>query len=204
MENMDKYPMLSGIDKDRVSKVGGKAAILEEILKRWPKAHIPPFKVFDDSEAHMGMLEDEKRIFRASSELDIFGGCGLHESFNSVTYNNADMVKREILERSKMMVIEQFAESVGKKYKKPTIISQEERRPNYWGVMMQHPNDHNVFMVVYSDSPSLECKDAFYLKRGLNINFNDGRKNYTALCDKNDITGNLRKKMIKKLLKWLS
>jgi len=33
---MSKYPMLAGIDEARVDAVGGKATILEEVVKRWP------------------------------------------------------------------------------------------------------------------------------------------------------------------------
>jgi len=34
MEKSQKYPMLADIDPERVSKVGGKAAILERILQK--------------------------------------------------------------------------------------------------------------------------------------------------------------------------
>jgi hypothetical protein len=176
---MSKYPMLQGVDEDRVAEVGGKAAILEEIVKRWRRANIPEFRVCDKirPSVHFGY-----KVFRASSELDIFGGCGLHETYSEVSsFDYSEIAERilepELTEKSRL---EHFARSVGKEYRKPTIIMQEEGKPRFWAVVMQHPNNPDIYLVNYADGPSPECKRSFlggYISRG------GDRETFSAVCD---------------------
>ncbi len=190
---MSDYPMLTGVDDARVAKVGGKAAILEEIVRRWPQANVPPFRVFADGVPWISSLDFEGRVFRASSELDLFGGCGLHNTFFGVTNYNYSSIVPKILKPSDMEQsrLKMFAASVGKKYTPPTVISQKEGKPTYWAVVMQHPNNPGTFIVTYSDGPSAESKDstlAMFSRSEHSIRQNQivpDRETHAAFCDGN-------------------
>ena len=69
---MAKFLMLVGVDQERVRRVGGKAAILEEILKRNPKANVPAFE-YVEKDDHAFPNDGKTRILRESGELDVFG-----------------------------------------------------------------------------------------------------------------------------------
>lgn len=180
---MPKYPMLQGVDEERVFKIGGKAAILEEIIKKWPGANVPPFEIVGE-----GMLSrwgDVARIFRTSSELDIFGGCGLFDTYRGVTRRDFSKVIQKMKEQEggeyggQNPKILAFAESVGRKLKNLAIISQLEGNPEYWATVMQHPNNPDVHLVNYSTRHSPECKEPLFDGQCLS---GIGGNTYTAIC----------------------
>jgi hypothetical protein len=44
--------------------------------------------------------------------------------------------------------------------RQPTVMSQVQGKPRYWCTVIQHPNNPKYFLILYSNSPSLECKNA--------------------------------------------
>ena len=151
---MTRYPMLSGMDEQRVQQVGGKAAILEEILKRWPEAPIPPLEVHEFSKPNYRYPQ----LLRASSELDIFGGCGLLTTVSVYNTTSLDTGYENIKspDFTTKEKIEKFAESIGKSYTSSSVILQDQMMPNYWVIVMEHPNDSGTYLINYSTGPSLE------------------------------------------------
>src|SRR3989338_10552172 len=116
---MAKYPMLSGMDEQRVQQVGGKAAILEEIVKRWPQANIPPFTTEEDS--FFG-----KAILRASSELDVLGGFGLYPTYTDIppSWLNETYSRIRNLDENTEARIQVFCESIGMEMPSYSVILQ--------------------------------------------------------------------------------
>jgi len=60
--------MLVDVDEARVAKVGGKAAILEEILAKNPKANVPWFEYVND-ENYVLPNDGKIRILRESDTV---------------------------------------------------------------------------------------------------------------------------------------
>ncbi len=197
---MKEYPMLEDIDEARVNKVGGKLAILERILEKDPSTPIPKIlKKYENEAPWISSIDFDKRMFRASSDLDVFGGCGIHETFRGVNTLNFRESAKAILEPEdeEKAGLKLFSQSVGREYKKPTIFSQVQGSPEMWGTLLQHPENPEVILVAYSDSPSLESKDAL---TGSNRSFYV-RDTYTAIyhCQNGNLDGNSReedKKML--------
>jgi len=156
-KSMNRYPMLQGVDEERVFQIGGKAAILEEIVRRCPEANIPQFWLYDTARIEL-TLGNGKRIFRASSELDILGGFGLQTTVASVGFSNYE----EALDRIKnpreheKEKLQRFARSIGREEREPFVISQLQSEPDYYVVAMQHPNNPDVILVNYASGPSWE------------------------------------------------
>jgi hypothetical protein len=183
---MNQYPMLADIDPERVSKVGGKAAILERILQKWPAANIPPFIVHDSPESFERQILPFPLVLRTSSELDVFGGCGLFDTYHNVeSYNYTNLANNlNNWYESPDVKVRDFAKNIGIDYKMPTMISQMQGQPHYWVIVLQHPNNPNVHIINYSRRPSKETKkvsDKLFEKQ-----------TYSALCiDGKFAAGNL-------------
>ena len=149
--------MLVGVEEDRVSQVGGKAAILEEIIRRCPDANAPSFNIFEGNNVIINPSEG-RRVVRASSDLDLFGGCGLHNTYIGVSYNENPALDRAIRipDSISQERIRFFAESIGRGPKPPVWISQVMGNPMYWVIVLEHPNRPNNFLINYSITPSNE------------------------------------------------
>lgn len=199
---MSRYPLLD-VDEERVGKVGGKAAILEEILRRWPNSNVPSFQVFEDRDSLTFRWGQEKKIFRASSELDLFGGFGLHDSYTEVSLPERvvdsfeKIVNPDALNAQRIML---YAESIGKESQKPAVMSQSQRTPLYWLLVMQHPNNPDYYIISYSSSQSRETRIAGFAESfgalspfaQVNPNFISRAQYHAVVCpSKGDIKGEI-------------
>ena len=74
--------MLANVDEKRVLEIGGKAAILEEIVRRLgKKANVPGFSIYGENRG--SVMSKGDYVLRSSSELDsILGILTLVSSFN--------------------------------------------------------------------------------------------------------------------------
>jgi len=157
---MKEFPMLKKIDDDRVKKVGGKAAILEQIVERFPSSNVPDFSVHENTvpEVFFG----QTRIFRASSFLDLFGGCGIHDTFSDVDFINYKLLGNTIFHPEESMRHLLFGASVRKMWREPALINQVQGTPNYWGSLLQHPNNSDYYLVSSSNVKSAQCKSGIH------------------------------------------
>lgn len=168
--------MLVGVDEDRVAKVGGKAAILEEILRRWPQANIPTFEVFEQTDPIRYERNRGKVILRASSELDVFGGFGLHDSYSGISsltsaWRSFGKIKEpDALDAQRISL---YAKSVGRESSSIAAIQQSQGKPLYWALVMEHPNNPDFYLIAYSTLQSIETKTDGLLQhlRGRNPDF---------------------------------
>lgn len=149
--------MLAGVDEARVKLVGGKAAVLEEIVRRWPDAPIPKFTVHTDNPPTLSSTQ----IYRTSSELDLFGGCGLYNTVADVTRSHAGSAFERVMKYDNFdeTAIQIFAESVGREVGGYAIISQEQRNPPLWVSIMEHPNKRGLYLINFAMGPSAETID---------------------------------------------
>lgn len=157
---MAKYPMLMGVDEDRVAKVGGKAAVLEEILRRNSQAKVPSFEYVDDNEPAYP-TDGKTRILRESSELDLFGGFGLSASYADI--KTAEQFSNALFKLKNPHHVDSdrtriYADSVGKKIKElgSSALLQVQGSPQFWAIAMQHPNNSDYYVIAYSNTQSLE------------------------------------------------
>ena len=153
------YPQLQNINHDRVAEIGGKAAILEEIINQKTDLIIPEFNL-----EPVKPEPEETRVLRISHELDIFGGNGLWSTYSHVNQNNFNEVYRN-LQRSPRTWVEQemfqlFAQSHNMPLRPKKIFSQVQSKPDFWGVVMQHPDNPKLYLIAYSDSPSEDCENS--------------------------------------------
>lgn len=183
---MSKYPMLVGVDEARVDAVGGKAAILEEVVRRWPTHNVPPFVILGEGN---GSLPFGERVYRTSSPLDVLGGCGLSETMSGANdYNRtwfAEHLKK--LASDSRERIKYFARSIGHpELATSAMIIQAQKSPQFWAVAMRHPNNASLILVNYATGPSPESKTASLfseLGKGQPLIASPNRETYTALYD---------------------
>jgi hypothetical protein len=159
---MKTFSMLEDIDFDRLKVIGGKAAILERIIQKMPNAPIPHFQMVDEK-GYFVANSNQNHALRSSSLLDVFGGCGLFETYLNVNKHNLDSVLDKLY-RERLIItdgkVELFAESISQEPDTPKLMSQVQGSANNWGTMMRHPDLDDVVLVAYSDSPSRESKNA--------------------------------------------
>ncbi|MGV8151144.1 MAG: hypothetical protein ACP5NV_05430 [Candidatus Woesearchaeota archaeon] len=145
---MNKYPMMDeSVDIERLETIGGKAYILEEILRRWPDAPIPKFEVPDNGLNNFGT-----GFYRASSILDVFGGFGLTDSVLVNTSRDSKAAYCMIIDPKREFY--KYADSVNISPKRPRLMIQEFVNPAKWALIMEHPNKKNLLLINYSGRPS--------------------------------------------------
>src|SRR3989344_1939729 len=191
---MVEYPMLVGVDEARVKQVGGKAAVLEEILRRWPEAPVPSFRVYANGERPHFPPLGKTQIYRASSELDLFGGCGiLNTVADVISYSYVDEAIDKILNPDSYIEskIRLFAESIGRESASPAIISQEQTKPNNWVIVFEHPNHEGAYLINYSTRPSAETISAVTMHKKTPVGFTFGATYKNGKVKIRDETGNV-------------
>jgi len=153
MLNLDIHP---GVSEDHITKVGGKAAVLDSIVEKDPDFPIPPYELVDHDTPRSSPIFEElsDKIIRASSVLDLQGGFGV---FESVTYSQQIYrTVQKVLSGSESDLGKRLAERRGYDEVPPlTAMVQEQTEPGLFAVVMRHPVQSDVFIVDLSNSMSM-------------------------------------------------